>query len=217
MTSFKVVAVIPALNEEETIGKVVAGACAETSRVIVVDDGSQDRTKDIAEKAGAYVISHDAPRGYGRSLEDGLAFAFSSGADAVVTLDADGQHDSRDIQRLIGKLMEGFDVVIAERPYRTHMAERIFALYTKLRFGIRDPLCGLKAYRRSVYEAIGRFDALDSIGTELVLLAKKMGFTSAVVPIELAKRIDTSRFYAKRFRANVKIFKAMCKVIVAIR
>jgi hypothetical protein len=68
-----------------------------------------------------------------------------------------------------------------------------------------------------VYEAIGRFDALDSIGTELVLLAKKMGFTSAVVPIELAKRIDTSRFYAKRFRANVKIFKAMCKVIVAIR
>ncbi len=214
MISNKIIAVIPALNEEATVGHVVLGTKRHVHEVIVIDDGSRDGTYQCAKEAGALVLRHEKPLGYSASLEDGLRTASTRGADILLTLDADGQHRFEDIPRLLAPILSGeADVVLGQRPKRTHFAEWIFALYTGIRFGIRDPLCGLKAYHRRVYDTVGHFDALDSIGTELFLRAVKKGFIVRSVPIELVARRDTSRFYRKRIRANLKIFRALLKIL----
>jgi len=96
-----VAAVIPALNEALRIADVVAGALAECDLVIVVDDGSDDETAAIVAATPAVLLRHPQRLGKGRALRAGFAEALRRGMAAVVTLDGDGQHDARDIPRLI--------------------------------------------------------------------------------------------------------------------
>jgi glycosyltransferase involved in cell wall biosynthesis len=96
-----VAAVIPALNEELRIAEVVAGALAQCDLVIVVDDGSDDATADIVSASAAVLLRHPRRMGKGQALRDGFAEALRRGMAAVVTMDGDGQHDARDIPRLI--------------------------------------------------------------------------------------------------------------------
>jgi glycosyltransferase involved in cell wall biosynthesis len=214
----KVVAVIPAFNEAATVAQVVAEVRRRVDQVIVVDDASTDGTAEVAEQAGATVLRHPVNMGYDASLNDGAAAAVATGADVFLTFDADGEHRPEDIPALVGPIVENAaDVVIAHRPCLTHASERLFALYTRFRFGVRDPLCGFKAYHRRVFERFGRFNTLNSIGTELMLRAVKAGFRLAVVPIPRRTRADTSRFYARVLRANLRILGAMLRVAGALR
>ena len=96
-----VAAVIPALNEELRIAEVVAGALAQCDLVIVVDDGSDDATARIVAGTSAVLVRHPQRMGKGQALRDGFAEALRRGMSAVVTMDGDGQHDARDIPRLI--------------------------------------------------------------------------------------------------------------------
>ena len=205
----RVIAVIPAFNEAETIAAVVAGVQAHVADVIVVDDHSADATGAEAKRAGAIVIRNAANLGYDGSLNAGFAEAARRGAGIVLTFDADGEHDPADVPRLIAPIAQDrADIVAGQRPRLAGPAEKIFAFYTRLRYGIADPLCGLKAYRRSVYDAVGQFDTVQSIGTELMIKGLHRKFRLALVPIALHRRTDTSRFYARRLRANLKILRA---------
>ena len=96
-----VAAVIPALNEELRIAEVVASALAQCDLVIVVDDGSDDATASIVAATPAVLLRHPQRMGKGRALRDGFAEALRRGMAAVVTMDGDGQHDARDIPRLV--------------------------------------------------------------------------------------------------------------------
>jgi glycosyltransferase involved in cell wall biosynthesis len=213
-----VAAVIPAYNEASTIGPVVEGARSHVQEVIVVDDCSKDDTEARAKAAGATVVRNKANKGYDTSIDIGMREALSSGADIIITLDADGQHRTGDIPRVIGPIVAGSaDVVVTQRQRLTHPAERVFALYTRRRFGIGDPLCGMKAYRREVYERFGPFDSLQSIGTELMARAKVGGMNITVVPIEIRERADVSRFYYRRLRGNLRILAAMWRVMLYVR
>jgi glycosyltransferase involved in cell wall biosynthesis len=213
----RIIAVIPAFNEAKTIAAVVDGLCAHVTEVIVVDDCSSDFTGDEARRAGAVVLRNRSNVGYDGSLNAGFAEAARRGADIILSFDADGQHDAADVPRLVAPIEQGgADIVAGQRPHTTAFAERVFACYTWLRYGIADPLCGLKAYRRSVYDAVGRFDAVQSIGTYLMLKGLRKNFRVALVPIILHERIDdSSRFYARRLRANLKILRAAFRVLFA--
>lgn len=213
--SEKIVAVIPAYNEAKTIGTVVRGLAPHVSEIVVIDDCSNDATPEEARAAGATVVRHEHNQGYDKTINDGFREAAERGATIIMTFDADGEHDANDVPRILAPLIAGTaDMVAGQRPHTTHFAEKIFALYTTLRYGLRDPLCGFKAYRREVYDAVGFFDSVSSIGTELMLRGAKKGFRLALVPIALHARIDdNSRFYARRFRANLKILRAMWRVI----
>lgn len=106
--------VIPAKNEEASIGRVVGGvrdACPG-AEVIVVDDGSDDATGRVASEAGAIVLRHPQSRGNGASVKKGARHA---SGDILVFLDADGQHDPQDIPRLLEPLAAGSDLVIGAR------------------------------------------------------------------------------------------------------
>lgn len=199
--------VIPAVNEAETIYAVVTDAAA-FGTPIVVDDGSSDETADRARLAGAVVVSHKVNRGYDEALNSGFEKAAALGSQIVVTLDADGQHDPGLIREFLARVSEGADVVVGARDRRQRLAEHFFSWYTRWSFGISDPLCGMKAYRTTVYEALGHFDSYRSIGTELMIFAARSGFNVQQVEFQVRNRNGSSRF-GSSLKTNCRILRAM--------
>jgi glycosyltransferase involved in cell wall biosynthesis len=207
MDGCRIAIVIPALNESATIDNVVKAACVY-GVPIVVDDGSEDGTAEIAVQAGAVVVVHQRNQGYDSALNSGFEKAAELGAKIVITLDADGQHDPLLIQKFIDTINAGYDVVVGIRSRRQRFAEHVFAWYTHLRYGVKDPLCGLKAYRTEVYQALGHFDSYGSIGTELTIFAAKRGYRIGQIEFAVRARIGLSRF-GQVIAGNYKILRAM--------
>ena len=203
----RIAIVIPALNEAATISQVVEAA-GRYGMCVVVDDGSSDDTASRARAAGATVVSHATNRGYDAALDSGFRKAAEMGCEAIITLDADGQHNPELLEKFIAALDGGAAVVLGVRDRRQRLAEHVFAWYTRHRFDIADPLCGMKAYRVEVYRELGHFDTYVSIGTELMLFAARRGFPIASVPFEVRDREGQPRF-GKKLAANWKIFRAL--------
>jgi glycosyltransferase involved in cell wall biosynthesis len=199
--------VIPALNESATIA-VIVEAVKEYGVPIVVDDGSTDNTADLARQVGGIVVSHECNRGYDAALDSGFRKASEIACEVIITVDADGQHDPSLINKFIERIDAGAEVVVGTRSARQRFAEHVFAWYTRGRFGIHDPLCGMKAYKASVYWALGHFDAYGSIGTELMIFAAKNGYRIDQIPFEVRDRLGESRF-GRVLSSNYKIFRAM--------
>ncbi|HNO69059.1 MAG TPA: glycosyltransferase, partial [Pseudomonadota bacterium] len=95
------VVLVPAYNAGSTVGDVVAGILAKGLPVLVVDDGSSDDTGDKAQAAGATVLRHPQNRGKGAAIQTGFAYAQKLGASALLTMDADGQHDTAELENLL--------------------------------------------------------------------------------------------------------------------
>src|SRR3989442_7815306 len=105
MNNPKTVAIIPAFNEADSICGVVSETLKHVGEVVVIDDGSKDRTAEEAKRSGARLIKHATNQGIGSSLRDGYAYCAGSKCDLVVQLDADGQHDPRSILSMVQYLM----------------------------------------------------------------------------------------------------------------
>ena len=215
MDRSRIAIVIPALNESATIAALVVAA-KKYGVPIVVDDGSTDATAELAKQSGAVVISHVVNRGYDGALSSGFLKAVEIGADMVITLDADGQHNPLLIQKFIDAIDTGADVVVGVRSRKQRIAEHIFALYSSLRFGIKDPLCGMKAYRTTVYSMLGHFDSCESVGTELMIFSAKHKFNIVQVPFDVRERNGMSRF-GQIFAGNYKIIRAMVMTAVLVK
>jgi glycosyltransferase involved in cell wall biosynthesis len=110
-----IVAVVPALDEEQSIEGVVAGALRYVDTVIVIDDGSTDATRDRALAAGARVVSHGRNRGVGAAIASGLAEAIAIGATVVVQIDGDGQHAVEFVADLVKEVLAGADLAVGNR------------------------------------------------------------------------------------------------------
>jgi glycosyltransferase involved in cell wall biosynthesis len=206
--------VIPALNEERTLPLVIDGVRKYVRDVIVVDDGSTDRTVEVARKSGAVVHSNPKNLGPEQSCENGFRVAKRMGAEIVVTFDADGQHKPEDIPRFLEPVLNGqADIVVGNRGTKARITEYLFSAYANLRMGIHDPICGLKAIRMEVYDRVGYFDTVKGITAQLLFQAKKKGFRVMELPIEVDAREDTPRF-GRTFKANIKIFYGLIKVIL---
>ena len=178
--------VIPAYNEASTIGEVIQQVLSLDppdiqKEIIVVDDGSSDRTGEIARSKGAIVVRHLMNRGVGGALGTGIEAALRWGADIVVTCDADGQHSPADIIRVIEPVQKGVaDMVIGSRmlessgmPWTRRMANRLANLVTSVLFGIwtTDSQSGLRAFSRFAVERVqitaNRYEALSEIVAEI--------------------------------------------------
>ena len=213
MAEKKVIAVIPALNEEKTISKVIRGVKKYVDEIILVDDASTDKTAIIAQRDGAIVLSHKNNQGYDKSIDDGFVLAAKRGATIILTFDGDGQHNPEDIPKIIEPILNGeADVVVGKRPHYARIAEYLFAVVAKIKANIDDPLCGLKAYHIRVYTDIGYFDRIASIGTQLMFNAKRRGYGVIQKNITLNERVDIPRF-GRRVKANLRIFKAIIKTL----
>jgi glycosyltransferase involved in cell wall biosynthesis len=212
MDKFRVAIVIPALNESATIASIVE-AVNKYGTPIVVDDGSNDNTGKLALEAGAVVLVHEHSKGYDAALNFGFKKAAELGAKIIITVDADGQHDPSLIQKFIDAIDSGIDVVVGVRSRRQRFAEHFFAWYTALCFGIKDPLCGMKAYRTDVYQELGHFDSYESIGTELIIFAVKKGYRFEEIMFDVRERNDEPRF-GRVLSGNYKIIRAMMFLVL---
>lgn len=192
---FSVSVVIPAHNEEATIGRVVRGVYAvlPEAEVIVVDDCSRDQTATLAEQAGARVIRRPVNIGNGAGIKTGVRAAHG---DVVVVLDADGQHNPADIPTLLQHMQE-FDLVIGERS-RSGQQNTIRWLGNTLlnRLGsylvemdMRDLTSGFRAMRRSVMmEFIHLLPNKMSWPTTSALAFGKAGYHIKFIPIHVEPR-----------------------------
>ncbi len=185
--------VVPAYNEEQTIGEVVRSLRPYADRVFVVDDGSSDRSGVIASEAGAYVITHVMNRGLGAALGTGIGEAFRRGADAVVTFDADGQHRAEDVPRMVAPIEDGTaDVVIGCRtddrsrmPVKRRFANWCGNALTYVLFGIwvKDSQSGLRAFSRHAGDRMElKCDRME-VSSEIVKEIRRNGFALAEIPI----------------------------------
>lgn len=207
MDRSKIGLVIPAYNESATIYDVVKAA-SKYGQPIVVNDCSNDDTAELANKAGAVVVNHVTNLGYDGALSSGFVKAAEIDCQYIITLDADGQHNPQLIQQFIDELEKGVDVVLGVRSNKPRISEHAFAVLTRVRFGIKDPLCGMKGYQIEVYKRLGHFDSYRSIGTELMLFAARNDFTIVQVPFIVGERQDAPRF-GSLLKANIKILRAM--------
>ncbi len=153
-----VLALVPAWNEADRVGPVVRGAGAYLP-VLVVDDGSRDGTSAAAQEAGAVVVRHPCNRGKGSALTTGLHYGLEQGYEAVVTLDADGQHDPAEIPKFLAAYDAGdgdLQLVIGRRnfgqmPFPRRYTNPIFGawlLSLALRTPIHDSQSGYRMYGR---------------------------------------------------------------------
>lgn len=207
MNTLAVAAVIPALNEEVAIERVVR-AVMPYAVPIVVDDGSSDHTALIARNAGAVVVVHASNMGYDAALESGLFRSIELGFEYAITMDGDGQHMPETLELFKQKLTEGADLVVGVRDKHQRFAETIFALVGRYLWGVEDPLCGMKGYRLKLLSKVGHFDSYQSIGTEFTLHAARAGYRIEQVPVTTRDRRGTSRFGVGML-ANWKILKSL--------
>jgi UDP-N-acetylglucosamine---dolichyl-phosphate N-acetylglucosaminyltransferase len=195
MSAPKLLAVItPAYNESAEIGRVISRIPAhiEGMRVvpIVVDDGSADGTGEIARVHGAYVLRHVTNLGVGAATITGLRAAQWLGADIIVTMDADGQHNPEEIARLVQCLMDGpFDVVIGSRildphgmPASRFMANLFLNALTYMVYGkiVSDSQSGFKVFSRAAADALDLRSSGYEICSEIVgeIYRKKLSYKS---------------------------------------
>jgi glycosyltransferase involved in cell wall biosynthesis len=186
-----IVAAIPAFNEEATIARVVIGSGKHVDKVIVCDDGSSDMTGEIAERLGAEVIRHERNLGKGAAMRSLFDFAKRLGADVVVTIDADGQHDPDEIPKLIEPILSGkADIVIGSRslkasgmPRYRRIGRRVLdqATVAAGHAKVADTQSGFRAYSK---EAVQSLEVSEfGIGIDSEILMKAKGFRLAEVPI----------------------------------
>jgi hypothetical protein len=143
MKQRRITVVIPAKNEEATIGRILEEARPCADGVIVVDDGSSDRTRAVAEQHGAAVVSNEIRRGYLGAIKAGLRMAPDG---IVVTLDADGEHDPADIPRLVQPILDGkADLVFGRRGHVPRISERILNRLARWQVGVEDSGSGFRA------------------------------------------------------------------------
>ncbi|MEK9652331.1 MAG: glycosyltransferase family 2 protein [Betaproteobacteria bacterium] len=203
----KVAVVIPAYNEHKTIKQVIRSINTKYS-VIVVDDCSSDSTGDIAALEGVIVVRHSKNLGYDASLQSGIKKAVEYGMDIAITIDADGQHDASDLDKFACVMTDdSVHLVLGVRHSSTRISEYCFNLYGWIRFGVKDLLCGMKAYRIKSFQVFGTFGDNRSIGTKMALLALLKGFPFRMVDVAIAPREDNSRI-GNPLSANVRIFRA---------
>ncbi|MDD5648181.1 MAG: glycosyltransferase family 2 protein [Dehalococcoidia bacterium] len=199
----KIIAVIPCLNEAAFISDVVSKAIKHVDRVFVIDDGSGDRTAEVARQAGAEVIRHGKRRGAGAATRTGFLAALKEGADIVVTLDGDGQHDAAEIPKVTGPLMQGeADLVIGSRfvkpstnmpPYRNLGIDIITWLYN---LGSKDKITDsqscFRSYSRKLLETVDITRDDFGFSVEVLIKARKKGLKIVEVPASCYYHADSS-------------------------
>jgi len=205
--------IIPAFNEGKTIGKVVSNI-KDYGIAIVINDASTDQTALKALDAGAVLVDLENNEGYDGALNAGFSKAAELGCTYAITIDADDQHDPSLIPVFIAALEEGNTLVIGVRDKKARISEKLFAFMTNVLYGVRDPLCGMKGYRMSLYQERGYFDSYRSIGSEMMLYAVKKKYPYIQINVPISQRIDKPRF-GRSINSNIKILRStilsLCK------
>ncbi len=225
-TQVSVAVLIPALNAANTLVDVVEGVRASLVRaeILVVDDGSTDNTASVAKGLGCRVLQHPRNAGKGAALRTGFE-AVGKRAEVILTLDADGQHDPREIPALLQPVRAAeADVVVGNRmwnwrgmPLDRYLSNRLSSLVVSWMAGvpIPDSQCGFRAFRREVVAAISLTTSRFETESEFLVQAARAGFRIGSVPIATRYTANTSAM--SRCADTLRFARLMVKLVTESR
>ena len=190
--------IVPAFNEAQVIGDVVADLRSQFAHVVVVDDGSRDDTAGVALQAGAHVVPHPVNLGQGAAIQTGVEYARRQpGAELFATFDADGQHRVKDVLAMLERLSRGdVDLVIGTRfagstivgtPALKRIILKTAALLspTSRRLGLTDAHNGLRVFDRTVADHLNLTMSGMSHAGEFLKLAAENRWRVVEEPVEI--------------------------------
>ena len=208
--------IIPAYNEERIISQVIADLKKQNYKnIIVVDDGSRDNTAQIAEKAGATVITHYINRGQGAALRTGTEYALLQNADIIVHFDADGQMQAKDIGAVIEPLLKGQKEVCFGSRFMTNTSNvpalrkiilRLGKIFMKIFFRVNttDPQSGFRAMTKDAARKIEITQRGMPHCSEILEQVRKKNIPFTEVPVTILYT-DYSKQHGQNNFASVKI------------
>ena len=197
----KIIAGIPAYNEEKYIAAVVLKTRQYVGEVIVVDDGSTDQTGSVARLAGAIVIQHERNKGKGASIQTILAEVKKRNPDILVLLDADSQHNPDEIPSLIKAIFDGYDLIIGSRvqqssniPRYRRIGQRVLSYFCRILSGekVADSECGLRAFSSRAINELKLTQNGFAVEAEMIAAAAERGLKIKEVPISAIYTKDGS-------------------------
>ncbi|MBT4935423.1 glycosyltransferase family 2 protein [Candidatus Woesearchaeota archaeon] len=211
----KVVISIPAYNEERTLPRVLEEIKEITKNkhtILVLNDGSEDKTKEVAEKHGAIVVSNKKNRGLAETFRQEMKECIKLKADIIVHTDADGQYHPQHIPQLIEKVQEGYDLVLGSRfrgkiekmPFMKRLGNKMFSrVISKLtKTYVTDSTTGYRAFTREVAEDINYINTF-TYTQEQIIKAAKQGFKITEIPI-VARKTRNSRLFKSPLQYAIK-------------
>jgi glycosyltransferase involved in cell wall biosynthesis len=205
----RVLIAIPAYNEELTLGEIIgrARACVPEFDLLVVNDGSKDNTDQILKELNVVTATHLANLGYGRAIQTAVKYAIRNDYDALITLDADGQHYPEEIRGLFEEFVNGhWDMLIGSRyinrrsysgvPLGRRIGMSLFSTVTKSTTGKRvyDTTSGLKVIGRNVFEPLSYWYFVD-FHAEAIVYLLRLGYQVGEYPISIARRMKGTSMY----------------------
>jgi len=217
--------VIPALNEEKQLGSVIDAIPSFVDHIIVVDDGSSDNTVEVAHQKGAKVISHKTNLGVGAAISTGIKAVLGMDADIMVNMDADGQFDPADIEKLLQPILDGqADFVTASRfidksfkpkmPRVKYWGNRLMSKFisrlTRQKF--YDVSCGFRAYSRETLQRLNLFGEFTYTQESFIDLAFK-GLAIQEIPVHVrgSREHGKSRVASNLFRYGLQTLKIIIR------
>ena len=215
---------IPAYNEEKNIGVIITKLKKISDTIIVCDDGSTDLTAEISRELGAEVITHSKNQGYGEAIKTIFLEAKKRQVDALVTFDADGQHQIQDIEKIIEPIVSGqADVVIGSRflddktdiPKYRKIGVKVITELTNVTTGskITDSQSGFRAYNKMVLENITPTESGMGISTEILIRVQEKGLKISGVK----KMLNDGQSYSIDDPINLSVYKPSLKTTKVIK
>ncbi len=229
MTKERVLVAIPAFNEAATIAEVVNRVrhSLPAFALLVINDGSSDRTQEVLDRLGVETAHHLCNLGYGRAIQTAIKYAAHHRYDVLITLDADGQHAPEQVLSLFHEFQaSGKDCVVGSRfvkgrgyggaPFDRRLGMLLFSWLTWIFAGKRiyDTTSGLKAIRAVVFEPLARWHFVDFHAEALVYLSR-LGFKVAEFPITVEERRAGVSMYSP-VKALVYPLKTALMVLLAV-
>jgi glycosyltransferase involved in cell wall biosynthesis len=209
VTSVSICALVAAFDEETAVGQVVTETAPYVARVVVVDDGSKDRTAQIARDAGATVLAHERNLGKGCAIRTGLSYILGQPHTHVLFLDADLQHDPAEIPKLIDRSARGMaDIVLGEREFSRDLmpAARFYSnvigsriLSSLIGVEVADSQSGFRLIRADVLRKVALTSSGYEIETEMLIKLTRAGAR--------LERVGVQRLHYDGARSKIRPFR----------
>ncbi|MBI2208879.1 glycosyltransferase family 2 protein [Candidatus Woesearchaeota archaeon] len=223
----KIIATIPAFNEEKTIGAVLneINKVMKDNRydykILVVDDGSKDKTAEMAKKSGAIVYSHPKNYGLAETFKTEIKKSLELKADVIVHIDADMQYQPKEIPELLKEIENGYDLVLGSRfkgkiesmPIMKRIGNKAFSRVISNITGINisDAQTGFRAFTRYVAENI-EIISDHTYTQEQIIKAVRQKYRIKEVPVYFAKRKDKSRLISNPFSYAIRAWISIIRI-----